>query len=87
MPFPELAASDTMDILLNYNWPGNIRELENTIEYAFIRSKRDDYLCKCCLPPQIRVNEDCDPKLSIKEIEEDEKTESMLRWTDKYNWS
>jgi transcriptional regulator with PAS, ATPase and Fis domain len=31
--------------LIDYNWPGNIRELENAIEHAYIRSKtnRIDY--------------------------------------------
>jgi transcriptional regulator with PAS, ATPase and Fis domain len=29
-------SGDTMDILVNYNWPGNIRELENIIERAVI---------------------------------------------------
>jgi len=81
------AASDTMDILLNYDWPGNIRELENTIEYAFIRSKRDDYLCKCCLPPQIRSNEECESKISVKDMEDDEKTESMLALLRQNNWN
>lgn len=28
--------SEAMDVLVNYSWPGNIRELRNTIEYAFI---------------------------------------------------
>lgn len=29
-------STETMRMLLNYAWPGNIRELENTIEHAFI---------------------------------------------------
>jgi transcriptional regulator with PAS, ATPase and Fis domain len=29
-------SDDAMNILLNYNYPGNIRELENCIEHAFI---------------------------------------------------
>lgn len=29
-------AKETLDILINYNWPGNIRELENIIERAVI---------------------------------------------------
>lgn len=29
-------AEDAMDILLNYDYPGNIRELENILEHAFI---------------------------------------------------
>lgn len=42
-----------LKVLLNYNWPGNIRELENAIEYAFIRSKRNMSICINCLPPHI----------------------------------
>ena len=33
---------DAMQVLFNHNWPGNIRELENAIEHAFILSGTDD---------------------------------------------
>ena len=33
-----------MAILMNYNWPGNIRELENVIERAVILAKGPDIL-------------------------------------------
>ncbi|HRU41034.1 MAG TPA: sigma 54-interacting transcriptional regulator, partial [Candidatus Diapherotrites archaeon] len=30
-----IISSEAMDILMEYDWPGNIRELENTIEYLY----------------------------------------------------
>jgi transcriptional regulator with GAF, ATPase, and Fis domain len=37
--FVEQIASETMDALSSYSWPGNIRELQNLIERAVILSK------------------------------------------------
>ena len=37
---PEISG-DAMNILLNYSWPGNIRELENVVERAVTLSKND----------------------------------------------
>ncbi len=65
----KIAADDTVTALLQYDWPGNVRELENAIEYAFIRSKRDDYLCICSLPPILRGDDNCKDILSTIEIE------------------
>ena len=31
-------SSDAMEILINYDWPGNIRELRNIIERAMLFS-------------------------------------------------
>jgi len=45
---------DALDMLMQYDWPGNVREFENAIEYAFVRTKRENSICKCCLPPSIR---------------------------------
>ncbi|VAX28999.1 Nitrogen regulation protein NR(I) [hydrothermal vent metagenome] len=83
----ELVDNETMDIFLNYDWPGNVREMENCIEYAFIRSKRDDQICVCSLPPFIRTGKKCGEKLSVKEIEIDEKTETLLALLRQNNWN
>ncbi|CAA7603307.1 RNA polymerase sigma factor 54 interaction domain protein [Acididesulfobacillus acetoxydans] len=45
-------ARDALDFLMQYNYPGNIRELENAIEYAFIRG-RGDYVLLRDLPPDM----------------------------------
>ncbi len=35
-------SADVMDIFLAYNWPGNIRELKNVVEYAGIQARSDN---------------------------------------------
>lgn len=34
-------SADVFDILMLHNWPGNIRELANTVEHAFVRCHQD----------------------------------------------
>ncbi len=47
---------DAMSAMLNYNWQGNIRELQNAIERAFILSNEE--IKTENLPPKIRVTSD-----------------------------
>ncbi len=42
---------DTLDILLDYDWPGNIRQLQNTIEFCLVKCK-GAVIKPCCLPPE-----------------------------------
>jgi DNA-binding NtrC family response regulator len=49
---PKEFAPNTMEVLMNYRWPGNIRELENAIERACITSL-DKHILPENLPPDI----------------------------------
>lgn len=69
-----------LELLQTYKWPGNIRELENAIEYAFVRSKRD-MICVCCLPPYLRETVDCSKFKS-----ENDKLELISLLT-QHNWN
>ncbi len=49
---PKKISKEAMEVMLNYSWPGNIRELENVIERAAIVSD-DEYINKAALPSYI----------------------------------
>lgn len=70
------------DILLNYNYGGNIRELENIIEYAVIRTKTENEICVCHLPHKIRRNHNC-KKNDTPDIHNNELVELL----NKYKWN
>ena len=62
IPFIE---DECIEHLTRWHWPGNIRELENAIEYAIIRNKPDKSLCICAFPSKIRENIFCSPKNNV----------------------
>ena len=43
-----------LDMLQSYKWPGNIRELENVIEYAFVRTNNSNVIEASKFPVTIR---------------------------------
>ncbi|MBI3535204.1 MAG: sigma-54-dependent Fis family transcriptional regulator [Deltaproteobacteria bacterium] len=45
--------NDAMVLIKNYNWPGNIRELENVIEHAFVIETGETITCDS-LPESVR---------------------------------
>lgn len=48
---------EIFDIFLRYPWPGNVREVESVMEYAFIQCN-GNYLEVRCLPPRFRLLHD-----------------------------
>lgn len=75
-------SAEVKDIFLSYFWDGNVRELQNAIEYA-INMEKSQYIKKENLPYQFREN-----KLNarINTLEEIEK-EYIKNALDKFGWS
>jgi two-component system, NtrC family, response regulator HydG len=46
-------SADTLELFMKYNWPGNIRELENVMEHAFV-IESGDKITPASLPDSIR---------------------------------
>lgn len=71
----EFIDEDALRLLMRYNWPGNIRELENVIERAVVVAKKD-FIGPDELPPSVKgkpkealKSSVADHNLSLQEIE------------------
>lgn len=73
-----------MDALMNYNWPGNIRELENIIERAMILSRNETLEYGEWVPAEKNLPEKTSTASSIK-LEDVEK-EHIVEVLKKTNW-
>jgi len=75
--------NDALDVLMNYYWPGNIRELENVIEYMVVRAKEEN-IQLLNLPPSIKTSEDANkPVIEFKE----ENPTQLLQLLEKHKWN
>lgn len=76
--------NNSMDVLINYNFPGNIRELENIVEYSVIRTKDNNEICICLLPHKLRTKSNCaDNNKSASEINNNE----LIELLNKNKWN
>ena len=77
-----------IELLLNYSWPGNIRELENVIEYAFVRTTKKNIIEISKLPPTITNNIQPLKTKYISEFSEDTNERSdLLSSLEKNQWN
>lgn len=76
---------EAMECLISYSWPGNIRELENAIEYAFARSTSSViHLSK--LPPHIkRERSGLEPVISP--IKGETRKNELVRILEEHHWN
>jgi DNA-binding NtrC family response regulator len=51
---PKQMSQEAMKALMQYDWPGNVRQLENVVEMAVILAGERDYLLQDDLPPLCR---------------------------------
>lgn len=78
-----------VEVMLNYPWPGNIRELENAIEYSFVRTTSKNFIEASKLPQSII---DFHPG-GLAGIQEEEKNAEYLKRDDllfileKFKWN
>lgn len=78
-----------LDLLLSYKWPGNIRELENVIEYAFVRTKSTNIIEAPKLPDSIRNTNSSPFGIREKHSFEDNGGEAtkLLGMLEKHHWN
>ena len=77
-----------IELLLNYSWPGNIRELENVIEYAFVRTLNKNVIEAFKLPPVLTEHINAQKKKFIPEypLDSPERTE-LLALLERNKWN
>jgi PAS domain S-box-containing protein len=75
-----------MDLLYRHNWPGNIRELENAIEYAFARSSRNaSTITVERLPKDLNRQSSVDSNSAVTSPVKE--THEIIELLEKYHWN
>ncbi len=73
-------SQETINQLCTYNWPGNIRELENEIQRLVIQADEGENLRPAHLSPQIRKVENLVERIAPPEGTLKEMIEHVEKW-------
>ncbi|MCB9205934.1 MAG: sigma 54-interacting transcriptional regulator [Ignavibacteriales bacterium] len=79
---------EALELITNFEWRGNIRELENVIEYSFVRTNNSNIITASKLPPMIRGNNN--KKRAFNKYYNDEESfekHQLLDILEKNHWS
>lgn len=79
-------SQEATDILLNYSWPGNIRQLQNVIEYA-ANLCEGEVLMSEELPENIRVMPELPSASAVKSIEKKSDDQKLMDLLEKYGYT
>lgn len=79
-------AKDAMDILLNYNWPGNVRQLKSALKQAIIMTNTDTITAKELSKEVMSGPESKQPAARLTTLDEIEK-EHILFVLNQTNWN
>ena len=74
---------DFLQLLKNYPWPGNVRQLENTIEYA-VNITEGSYLKTESCPAGIIAEDTAHHQLTLKEQLKQEESRIIQEYLDRY---
>jgi two-component system, NtrC family, nitrogen regulation response regulator NtrX len=84
---PKCLDRDVTETLEDHHWPGNIRELRNTVERMAILT-RGDLLTADSIPVEIRLSRGAaPPKGNLREAKESAEREHILRALDEAKWN
>ncbi len=84
---------EAMKYLMNYDWPGNIRQLENEIERAVTLAEKESYIKSSDLSKEIyRFQENIETinlleKKSLKDAVEKLERQMIIKTLDENNWN
>ncbi len=73
-------SQDAVDALSSYNWPGNIRELENEVQRLVIQAEPSHYIEVTDLSPRLRKIEGTVTRIAPKQGTLKEMMEQVERW-------
>ncbi|MGA1867916.1 MAG: sigma-54-dependent transcriptional regulator [bacterium] len=79
-------SAEAMKLLMNYEWPGNIRELENTIERAVVLTEGTTIKPENLFYYGFSVNKKNDDYIPIQSIADSEK-ELIIKTLEFFNWN
>ncbi|MDP2798997.1 MAG: sigma-54 dependent transcriptional regulator, partial [Deltaproteobacteria bacterium] len=74
-----------MEFLVNYSWPGNVKELENTVQYAYLTTQ-DEFIDQDDLIPRLRNEVTKEEREGSVSFEDNEKR-FLLKMLREENWN